>query len=95
MGPLAKGELKAGAFEVPRTPFGPLLVDVRAPGFEETRFYDVDVLPERETTLTLKPAEPLRFRLVSRDGKPVVGAKVRYFVRSKMDATRAPTRCKE
>jgi hypothetical protein len=74
---LFNGELKAGGLAVARCPFEALLIDIRAPGFEETRFYDVGVQPDRETSLTLKRAEPLRFRLVTRDGRPVAGAKVR------------------
>jgi hypothetical protein len=87
---LLKDELKPGPFEVPRCPHEALLVDVRAPGYEETRLYDVAVEPARETVLSLKPAEPLRFRLVTRTGEPVAGAKVRRFNRSKADAGTGP-----
>ncbi|MBI3861904.1 MAG: hypothetical protein HY290_08400, partial [Planctomycetia bacterium] len=64
---LAKGEFQAGQFEVPRCPFESLRVSVRAKGYEETQFYEVAVKPNESTPLTLKPAQPLRFRLVSRD----------------------------
>ncbi len=86
-----KGEFSGGVLSVPKCPFETLTVSVRAPGFEEARLYDVKVKPNQVTSLTLTPAEPLRFRLVSRDdGKPVAGARVRYFNRSKQDATVGP-----
>jgi hypothetical protein len=86
-----QGQLSGGELSMPECPFETLQVSVRAPGFEEARFYDVEVKPDEAATLTLTPAEPLRFRLVSRDdGKPVAGAKVRYFNRSKQDATVGP-----
>jgi hypothetical protein len=87
---LAKGEFEAGLFEVPRCPFEALRVDVRAPGFEEIVFHDVSVKLDQPTPLTLKAAEPLRFRLVTRDKRPVPDADVRYFLRSKADASAGP-----
>ncbi|MBM4089709.1 MAG: M56 family metallopeptidase [Planctomycetes bacterium] len=88
--PLLETELTSGPVEVPNCPFEALTVYVQAPGFEETRFFDVAVQPDQVTALTLPRAEPVRFRLVTRDGKPVVGAKVRYFNRSKMEASSGP-----
>jgi hypothetical protein len=87
---LQETTLKPGVLEVPGVPFAPLAVEVRAPGFEESRLYDVAVTPAKETTLTLTRAEPLRFRLVTRDGKPVAGAKVRFFNRSAFEAGSGP-----
>jgi len=87
---LAKGALKGAAIEIPQCPFDSLIVNVRAPGFEETQFYDVRALPDSVTPLNLTPAQPLRFRLVTRDGKPVVGAEVRRFNRSKAAASAGP-----
>jgi hypothetical protein len=85
--PLFKGEFSGSALEIPKCPIGSLTVSVRAPGFEETRFYDVAVDEDRPTaTLKLTHAEPAKFRLVTADGKPVAGASVRYFVRSKVKA---------
>jgi hypothetical protein len=88
--PLLDTELTTGPVEVRDCPFEVLTVYVQAPGFEETRFYDVAVKPNQVTTLTLPRAEPVRFRLVTRDGKPVAGAKVRYFNRSKVEASAGP-----
>jgi hypothetical protein len=89
--PLFKGEFAAGALELPNCPIGSLTVSVRAPGFEETRFYDVAIEEDRPTaTLKLTRGEPARFRLVTADGKPVAGASVRYFVRSKVKAGAGP-----
>src|SRR5262249_34930980 len=67
-GSLVQAALKPGLLEVPRCPHESLMVLARAPGFEEAVFYDVAVEPGRETVLTLKPAEPVRFRLVTREG---------------------------
>jgi hypothetical protein len=87
---LLKGKLTKGLLAVPKCPLEALMIDVRAPGFEETRLYDVAVEPDRETSLTLKAAEPARFRLVTAKGEPVAGAKVRYFNRSKDKASAGP-----
>ncbi len=87
---LKKGDLKGAAIEIPECPLDSLIVDVLAPGFEETRFYDVLAKPDSVTPLVLTPAQPLRFRLVTRAGKPVVGAEVRYFNRSKAAASAGP-----
>jgi hypothetical protein len=87
---LLKADLGPQPVEVPKCRLEPLVVSVRAAGFEETRFYDVAAKPGEITTLTLRPAQPTRFRLITRDGKPVAGAKVRYFVRSKADASSGP-----
>jgi beta-lactamase regulating signal transducer with metallopeptidase domain len=88
--PLLEGKIKAGALEVPRCPFEALSVQVRAPGFEESLFYDVVAKLDQPARVTLKPADPVRFRLVTRDGKPVAGAKVRFFNRSKGKASGGP-----
>jgi hypothetical protein len=87
---LTKGELKGAPIEIRDCPFDALVVSVRAAGFEETRIYDVRLKPDEETPVVLTPAEPVRFRLVTRDGKPVVGAEVRYFNRSKVKASVGP-----
>jgi hypothetical protein len=87
---LTKGELKGAPIEVRDCPFEPLVVSVRAAGFEEARIYDVHLKPDEITPVILTPAEPARFRLVNRDGKPVAGAEVRYFNRSKVKASVGP-----
>ncbi len=89
---LFQGTLQSEVLSVEQCPFEePLTVLVRAPGFEETQFYDVDVQPHELAVLTPPVADPVRFRLVSRDdGKPVAGAVVRLFNRSKEKATVGP-----
>ena len=88
---LLKGELEpATLLVIPECPFVKLMVDVRSPGFEECRFLDVAVEPNEVTPLTLAPSEAVRLRLVAKDGKPVGGAAVRYFNRSKVDAKVGP-----
>jgi RNA polymerase sigma factor (sigma-70 family) len=88
---LLKGSLRSGSLEVPGCRFDePLAIDVRVPGFEKARIYDVAAAPERESVVTLKRAEPLRFRLLTAEGTPVAGARIRYFNRSKFDASSGP-----
>ena len=87
---LRKGELRTDVLEVPGCPLEPLIVDIRTPGFEETRFYDVSVKPDGVTPLALTPAQPLRFRLVTRESEPVSMAEVRFFNRSKAEASAGP-----
>ena len=87
---LLNAQLGPGPLEVPNCPHEALSLYVRAGGFEETRYYDVTAKPGETTTLTLRPAQPTRFRLVTRDGKPVTDAMIRYFVRSKADAGAGP-----
>jgi hypothetical protein len=60
---------------------------VKSPQQRETA---VLAVPNETKTLTLRPAQPTRFRLVTRAGKPVAGAKVRYFVSRKADAGSGP-----
>jgi hypothetical protein len=87
---LLKAELEPGELAVPDCPLEPLIVNVQAPGFEETRIYDVTAKPDAVTALTLTPSQPLKFRLVNDNGQPVAGAEVRYFIRSKADASAGP-----
>jgi hypothetical protein len=87
---LKRGSLQGVPVEIPECPFEPLMVNIRAAGFEETRFYDVRLKSDSVTPLALTPAQPLRFRLVTRDGEPVVGAEVRRFNRSKAKASAGP-----
>jgi len=87
---LQKGELKGKAIDISECPFESMIVNVRAAGFEETRFYDVILKPESVIRLPLTPAQPLHFRLVTRAGQPVLGAEVRFFNRSKVEAGTGP-----
>jgi beta-lactamase regulating signal transducer with metallopeptidase domain len=88
-GQLTKGT-PAASIQIPKCLARTVTVYVRAPGYEETTFYDVPVRPDMPTGLDLTPALPLRFRLVGPDGKAVAGAKVRFFNRSKMEASSGP-----
>ncbi len=88
---LFEGEVQSGLLTVGQCPYDePLIVQVRSPGFEETSFYDVAVQANEITSLTVPKADPVGFRLVSRAGQPVVGAKVRLFNRSKKAASVGP-----
>ena len=64
-------------------------VSVRANGFEEQTFYDVELSAEAPVVLELTKATAATIRLISK-GKPVAGAKARYFVRSKAKAANGP-----
>jgi hypothetical protein len=88
--PLFDGPLTGPTQEIPGCSREPLTVYALVPGFEETRFHDVPVRPDRATVLRLPPAQPVRLRLVTRQGAPVVGAQVRYFNRSKLEAGTGP-----
>ena len=81
-------QIHAGPIEIPDCrPARPLMVDVRAPGYEEALFDDVQLKPGETRRLELTPAAPTRFRLVSSvDGKPVAGAKVRLFAKTSENA---------
>jgi hypothetical protein len=66
-----------------------LNIDVRVPGFEQAYFYDIALKPGTVKQMTLKPAAPARFRLVS-SGKPLAGAKVRFFNKTSDRASSGP-----
>jgi hypothetical protein len=83
--------IHAGPIEVPDCTPIPLTVKVRTPGFEEAFFYDVLLKPGVTKRLELSPAMPTRFRLVGPDdGKPVAGAKVRFFNKTSENAGGGP-----
>ncbi len=83
--------LRAGAIEIPECTAKPARIVVRAPGYEEAVFYDVKFKPNETTTLKLKRAAPSTFRLVSSvDGKPVPGARIRYFNKTSAKASSGP-----
>ena len=53
----------------------PLLLTAKAPGFEETQWKDIHLIPDHVTTLTMQPALPTEGVVVAADGgKPVAGA---------------------
>jgi beta-lactamase regulating signal transducer with metallopeptidase domain len=87
----AAAEIHAGALDIPDCSERPLTMTVRAPGYEEALFYDVQLKPNETRRLELTPAAPARFRLVSSaDGKPVAGAKVRFFNKTSDNAGGGP-----
>ena len=71
--------IKPGTIQIPDCTTQAATITVRAPGYQETRFQYVELSPDKIKTLTLKAAKPARFRLIRKDGTPVVGAKVRHF----------------
>ena len=82
-----------GPIEIPECPPRPLRVCVHAPGYEEALFDDVLLKPDETKRLELTPAAPTRFRLVSSvDGKPVAGAKVRFFNKTSDTPAAGPIR---
>lgn len=87
---LFQGDFLSGTLEVPDCVGKPFYVSARVPGFEEQTFYEVVVAPNVPARLELKPAQPARMRLVDREGRPVAGARVRYFNRSKVKAGTGP-----
>lgn len=87
----AAREIHSGPIEIPDCSSRPLTIKVRAPGYEEALFYDVQLKPKETKRFQLAPAAPTRFRLVSSvDGKPVAGAKVRFFNKTSDNAGVGP-----
>jgi hypothetical protein len=83
--------IRSGANDVPDSSSRPLTIYVRAPGYEEAVFYDIVLKPNEVKRIELNMAEPTRFRLVSSvDGKPVAGAKVRFFNKTSEKASGGP-----
>jgi hypothetical protein len=90
-GDLAKGEFRASLVEIPECTANPLSISVRAPGYEEALVYDVKLKPDEAKRIELTPAAATRLRLVSTvDGKPVAGAKVRFFNKTAGNASAGP-----
>jgi beta-lactamase regulating signal transducer with metallopeptidase domain len=87
---LFNGRFEADSIELKNIEGKPVYVSVRASGFEEQTFYDVTPEEKAPANLELTKAAATKLRLVTADGKPVAGAKVRYFVRSKALAGGGP-----
>lgn len=87
---LFKGDFLSATLEVPNCTGKSFYVSVRIPGFEEQTFYDVVVAPNAPARLDLRPSQSARMRLIDRMGRPVAGARVRYFNRSKAQASTGP-----
>lgn len=62
---------------------------VRASGFEEQTFYELELSEKTPITLELTKAKPVTMQLHWK-GQPISGAKVRHFVRSKAKANGGP-----
>jgi hypothetical protein len=88
--PIFDESLEGSSFDVNNCIEEPLMIDIRAAGFEETRFYEVAPNPAEAVVLKLKPAEPTTFRLLDRQGRPISDSQVRFFNRTKHDASAGP-----
>ncbi len=89
--PSAQGALTGSPLTIPDCDGQPLAVTVRAPGFEERVFADIDLKPGEVKKIELVPAAAARLRVVSAvDKKPLKGAKVRFFNKSSDQAGGGP-----
>ena len=83
--------IKPVPVSIPDCTAKPSAVTVRADGFEEAMFYDIKFSEGETTVIKLKPAAPVRFRLVDANGgSPIAGAKVRYFNKTSAKASAGP-----
>lgn len=89
-GELWNGALTGSLLELPNIIGKQVYGTVRAAGFEEQSFYRVQLAADTTAVLELTPAKPTQFQLVTREGQPVIGAKIRYFNRSKFKAAAGP-----
>lgn len=67
----------------------PCYAAVRANGFEEQTFYELELSEKMPVTLELTKAKPVTMQLHWK-GQPISGAKIRHFVRSKAKANGGP-----
>lgn len=89
--PAAEYQIHAGPIDVANCVAQSMAINVRAPGYEEAYFNDVQFTPDETRRIELKPAAPTRFRLVSAaDGTPIAGARVRHFSKSCAKASAGP-----
>jgi hypothetical protein len=72
-------EVHAGPIDVQECTTKPVTISIRAAGYEEAVFNNVQFKPGDVQRFELRPATPARLRLVTTDGQAVVGAKVRFF----------------
>jgi beta-lactamase regulating signal transducer with metallopeptidase domain len=79
-----------GPIEIPQCTAAPASVTVRAPGYEEAVFLDVKLKPNETKRFELVPVPPARLKLVYPDGKPVVGANIRFFNKTSALASAGP-----
>lgn len=79
-----------GPIEIPESTLAPASVTVRAAGFEQAVFQDVKLKPNEIKRFELVPAAPARIKLVSIDGEPVAGAKIRFFNKNSGLASSGP-----
>lgn len=88
--PIIKGEFRQPLIEIVDCPMKPLIVRVRAHGFEEALVYDVKLTAGETKRIPLTRAAATRFRLVWSNGARVAGAKVRFFNKTSGKATAGP-----
>jgi len=87
---LLKGEFRGATVDIPDCQGKPIYVSVRAQGHEEQVFHELVPDPKKTLIVELVPAKRTQFRLLTVSGKPIKGAKVRYFNRSKALAGSGP-----
>lgn len=63
----------------------PYTLSVVAEGYQPQEFKDVRLAAERPVVLALTPAKPTTGRLVDQAGRPVAGAEIRLYARSRSD----------
>eukprot|EP00456_Euglypha_rotunda_P071582 TRINITY_DN640_c0_g1_i6.p1 TRINITY_DN640_c0_g1~~TRINITY_DN640_c0_g1_i6.p1 ORF type:complete len:1114 (-),score=275.95 TRINITY_DN640_c0_g1_i6:14006-17347(-) len=79
-----------GPIEIPACTAAPASVTVKAPGYEEAVFLDVKLKPNETKRFELVPVPPAKLKLVYPDGKPVVGANIRFFNKTSALASSGP-----
>ncbi len=83
--------LKGRFVDVPDCTLRPVMITVRADGYEEAIFYEVKLKPDEVKQIELKVATPSCFKVLSAvDGKPLVGAKGRFFNKTSAKASAGP-----
>jgi hypothetical protein len=79
-----------GPIEIPACTAAPAIITVKAPGYEEAVFLDVTMKPNETRRFELVPVPPAKLKLVYPDGKPVVGANIRFFNKTSALASSGP-----
>jgi hypothetical protein len=82
--------IHAGPLDIPDCSSKPLTIGVRAPGYEEALYHDVQLKAGETKRFELTPALPARFRVVTMAGKPIAGATVRHFNKTSDKASGGP-----
>lgn len=69
-----------GVITIPHCPLTTVKLDLLVPGFEEIRIHRL-ISGDVSLNVPLSPSKPTELRIVTDDGRPVAGAKVRLFGR--------------